>query len=234
MSVPIAPGVPDLDRAVIGIGSTSGILSKVLSADVFGILGNYLGKRWAIIGADNSSGLAFDSVVSFEYRGQERIATHPVEVSATGTGGSFAAYNKVAVPFDIRMRVTCTGQGGSLLTSVANLFGSDLFGSGGMTRDKFLDRLDAMKSDVKLYNIVTPDKVYKNVNLEGFNYSKQDGRGVSLLIVDLMFMEIRTSAKTTYTSTAQPSGATTTNNGTANPTTPTDNQTAQASKSTIQ
>lgn len=211
-NVPIAPGVPDLRRSAIGIGAVSGVLQKLQRYDIFGILESAFSSPWLILDSNGASVIRPDSVVSFEYRGQERIATHPVEVipasGSAGVSGSFASYNKVEMPFDIRMRITCNGQGS-------------------MTREQFFTTLDKMKKSLDLYTIVTPDFIYKNVNLENVDYRRTAQSGVSLVTCDLWFMEIRVSAQSKYSNVSEPAAAATTNNGTTTTEAPTDNQTSQ-------
>jgi len=67
-----------------------------------------------------------------------------------------------------------------------------------MSRDAFLKQLDTMLDSTDLYDVVTPDKVYQNVNLVGYNHSKQDTKGAVMIIAELMFREVRESVKAGY------------------------------------
>lgn len=133
-----------------------------------------------------------DSVLSLEWHGEERISDYPVQ------NGQFASYNKVKVPFDLRMVMTCQGLNyvQSALQSVTQSLDQALgqlglaFGQP-MSRDAFLKQLDTMLDSTDLYDVVTPDKVYQNVNLVGYNHAKQDTKGAVMIIAELMFREVR-------------------------------------------
>jgi hypothetical protein len=133
-----------------------------------------------------------DSVISLEWHGEERISDYPVQ------NGQFVSYNKVAVPFDLRMVMTCQGLNyvQSLLQSVTQSLDQALgqlglaFGQP-MSRDSFLRQLDTMLASTDLYDVVTPDKVYQNVNLVGCNHAKKSDEGGTLIIAELLFKEVR-------------------------------------------
>lgn len=202
-SIPIAPGVPDLRRSAIGIGSIvgSGVLAAIQRYDIFGVFDGLLGPHWALLDKNGKTVIVPDSVISFEYRGENKISSYPVEL------GSFSSYNKVAFPYDIRLLVACGGQGGT-------------------SRATFLQVLDLMLQSTEMYDLVTPDFVYQNVNLTRFDYRRQATNGVSLLLTDLQFEEVRVTATATYDSTAQASGAPEKSLGTVQASTPTASQAA--------
>jgi hypothetical protein len=138
-----------------------------------------------------------DSVISLEWHGEERISDYPVQ------NGQFVSYNKVAVPFDLRMVMTCQGLNyvQSLLQSVTQSLDQALgqlglaFGQP-MSRDSFLRQVDTMLASTDLYDVVTPDKVYQNVNLVGCNHAKKSDEGGTLIIAELLFKEVRETLPT--------------------------------------
>lgn len=180
-NVPIAPGVPNIRRSIIGIGQQTGILSAIEGADVFGLLDGIMGPRWGIYDATGALVIEPDSVVAFDYRGEHMISKYPVE------DGSFSSYNKVARPYDIRLLMSCDGKGR-------------------MTKEQFLQTLELMRESTDLYDLVTPDFAYENVNLIGIDYRRQSSGGVSLLLVDVRFEEVRVTATAVYSS-KEPAGA---------------------------
>lgn len=190
--VPLVAGVPNLRRSAYGIAAQSGIMGKLLSNDVFGLLGAALAPTWGIHDKNGKVALRPDSVVAFEYRGDSRLAGYPMEQ------GAFSTYNKVQVPYDIRIRMTCDG-------------------SGDMSRDQFLTAMEYLKASLELYTIVTPDNAYTGANLVGFDYQRTSRNGVTLLTVDAIFQEVRETATAVYLNTAEASGADTVNTGTAKP-----------------
>jgi len=143
----------------------------------------------------NKSGnpvLTPDSVLSLEWHGEERISDYPVQ------NGQFVSYNKVKVPFDLRMVMTCQGKNvvQNALQSVTQSLNQALSNIGlafgqPMGRDAFLRQLDEMLASTDLYDVVTPDKVYQNVNLVAYNHAKKNDEGGTLIIAELMFREVR-------------------------------------------
>ena len=141
--------------------------------------------------------------MAVDYKQGWHIADYPIE------DGDFASYNKVATPFDAKVTFT---QGGTE---------SD--------RAAFLAAIEAAAASLALYNVVTPEKTYLNANIEHYDYRRTSRNGVGLLMVDVGLVEIRQVATTTFTQTAQPSGADQVNGGTVQAITPTPTQQSAAS-----
>lgn len=156
--------------------------------------------QWQITDSDGAELLTPDSVIDFEYRNENKISHYPVEE------GSFASYNKVATPFDARMTLACNG-------------------NGSMTRDAFLGTLKALLDALTLITIVTPDATYQNCNLVHFDYRRESKQGISLIVAQLWFQEVRTVSAGT-TTTAQPDGADAKANGQVSAVDPTPQQSA--------
>ncbi|UCL84494.1 phage baseplate protein [Pseudomonas sp. HS-18] len=199
--VPFAPGVPNIRRSAVGIGAVSGILGEVLGVDAFGFLDGILGPQWGIFDKNGGQVILPDSVVAFDYRGEQRISKYPVEL------GSFSSYNKVALPYDIRILMTCSGQGA-------------------MSRDQFLQQLELLKETTELYDLATPDFTYQDVNLVRFDYRRTSSNGVTLLTVDAQFEEVRQTEVAIYSATAEPQGQPVTSIGAVQPVSPTPQQEA--------
>jgi hypothetical protein len=175
---------------------------------------NPLSTDWKILDANTSAPVIVpDTVPRFEYRGEARVADYPIEQ------GAFASYNKVQVPFDIRMTMVCSGlnlvqKGAQALTNAIGLPN----GQSLMQRPDFLDTLEYMRLTTDLFVIVTPDKTYSNVSLEHFDYRREATNGAVMLIVEAWFREIRVTGQATYTKdTASPSGADPVGLGTVHP-----------------
>lgn len=204
-SIAKVAGAPVVRRILGVTNKVNSLLAKLLIADALVeiLMGDHGILTWVILDEKGNQTLTPDSVISIEYRNESKVMSHPVDPS------SFASYNKVQTPYDIRMVVTCGGKGV-------------------MTKAGFLSVIDSMLLDNKLYSIITPDKTFLNANLVHADYRRDAGRGVSMLTVELGFMEIRTTAKTTRTTTQQPSGAATTSQGQKSPVAPTVTQAAHA------
>jgi hypothetical protein len=133
---------------------------------------------WSITDTSGKSLLQPDSVIDFEYRGEMKIPTYPIE------GGSFQSYNKVPIPYDIRMTVACNG-------------------NGQQTRDEFLSACKALRESLGIAVINTPDDVYDSVNMIHFDYRREARQGVTLLLVQLWFQEIRVAPATAIAAPSQ-------------------------------
>lgn len=189
-NVPALPGVPALARSNNSqfVGAALNIVGQLLPAGLFG-------PKWAILSANGIPVIAPDSFVSFEYREDRKIPTYPMEK------GGFQSYNKVAMPFDIRMTLTCSG-------------------NGKMKKAEFLAKLDEGMDSIKLVSISTPEKVYENCNLIHYDYRKESIHGATLIIAQLYFQQIRIAQISTPPTTA-PSGASKTPLGQLSPVAPT-------------
>lgn len=176
---------------------------------------------WYVLDAASASiVIRPDTVQKFEYRNESRISDYPVEQ------GSFASYNKVATPYDIRMTMICGGL--NLVKQGVQALGiNDLVGTSRnqpMQRSAFLDRLQTMLDSLHLYDIVTPDKTYDNCNLVHYDYRRESRDGVKLVKADCWFREVRVTSSATYSSSsggisvnsASPSAANAANAGNVN------------------
>lgn len=165
---------------------------------------------WQICTAGTSSqSIVPDTFVGIEFGGDSRISDYPVEQ------GAFASYNKVQMPSEIRVTLACAGEQ--------------------MDRHSFLTQLEAMKQSTDLYDIATPDQLYQSYNLVHYDYSRRSSNGVSMVVVELRFEQIRQTGGATYSAvspsavsangstikSASPSASDPADLGTISPTTPT-------------
>lgn len=188
-NVPPLPGVPAINRNSAGyVGAALNIAAQLLPNNLFG-------TKWAITDASGNLALVPDSFVNFEYKNERKIPNYPVE------GGSFSNYNKVAMPFDCRCVVTCSG-------------------NGSMSKQRFLAAIQNYLDSLILLTISTPDASYPNLNLVHVDYRREARQGVTLLLVQLWFQEIRIAQKSTAPNTAEPSGSATVNTGQVSPVPP--------------
>jgi hypothetical protein len=226
--VPLVSGVPSVLRAVsaaagspvndwpnIAIGASQGLLSGTIS-NVQVLANSQLINGWAgqipglmlsdspvVAGAANSSGqwgvfdksnnlvLIPDSFKELSYRQAWKIANYPMEE------GAFQSYNKVQTPFEVRLSMT----------------------KGGTDSDRavFLQNTETIADTTDLFSIVTPEYTYLNVNVENINYNRTATNGAKLLTVELDLLEIRVTAQSPFSNTAQPSGAAQANYGSVQP-----------------
>ncbi|MFJ3048516.1 phage baseplate protein [Herbaspirillum chlorophenolicum] len=123
---------------------------------------------WGIFDQDGNEVLFPDSVLGIRYRDGSRIVDYPLEQ------GSFESYNKVATPFDVAMSVSI---GGSV-----------------ERREGFLRDLAFLKQSLDLFNVITPEFTFQNVNIEAYDYERRARNGVSLIVVEIYMREVRTGA----------------------------------------
>ena len=128
-----------------------------------------------------------ESCVSFEMRQDYVIANYPLE------SGAFESYDKVWTPFIIRMRLTSP--------------------PGADARATFLAALETIAETTVLYDAVTPDLIYTDVNVAHKGYSRSADSGVSLIIAELWLQQILEDVSPQYTNVASPSAAAPTSSG---------------------
>lgn len=172
-SVPDLPGVPHLPRSPNFPVVVQSILG-LIEGQIWQILNS--GPIWGIVNANGQRVLDPDSIMAFAYRNESKIASFPVQ------DGAFASYNKVASPFETVVRVT---KGGNV-----------------NDRQVFLDTLDMLSRTTDLYSVITPEVVYLNVNIAGYDYQRTAANGAYMIIADIRLVEIRRVAPQ-YTTVSQ-------------------------------
>lgn len=107
-----------------------------------------------------------DSIGEFGYRNEFNVSDYPVQK------GAFATYNKVADPFEISLRLRKGGNKGE--------------------RAKFIEELDAIVGTTDFYQILTPEKTYRNCNVTRYEITRRGSGGAYFMSeVDIYFREIR-------------------------------------------
>lgn len=175
-NVPNVPGVPPLPTAPGTVGVAAPTL---LTADASVPQAPSV-AQWGIF-LNGAPVVTADSVLSFTYKSDYLLLDYPVEQ------GSFQTYNKVKIPFDVRVRYAS--------------------GSDDANRQALLDSLDAAAKTLSLYDVVTPEKVYTGVNITHVDYHRTSVNGVGLIAADVWLSQIITTATATFSQTKQASGA---------------------------
>lgn len=168
--VPQALGVPNLlrsgaqllDTRTLGVFNASGLLNSFIGAPLV---------EWGVFDPTGAPIADYDSVFAVGYISDSRISDYPVEQ------GSFASYNKVDNPFEVRVTLKCGGSEDR--------------------RAAFLANCEAARKSLKGYTVTTPETTYENVNFTGIRWERNDSSGSTLLTVELLGREIRSSSTVT-------------------------------------
>lgn len=126
------------------------------------IFGNY----WGIFGQNGIPLLLSDNVTSVKHQNTSKVSNAPIE------RGSFASYNKVGDPFTVTVQMSK--------------------GSGGVfARGAFLGLLDTLANSTDLFLVITPEAVYPNMAITGYDYAREASDGARLLKVNIHLAEVR-------------------------------------------
>ena len=211
--VPKASGVPAVFRSPF-IQTITTI--RLLQADVGTIANMFAGPQWGIFTTGNQPFAIPNSFVSVDFRKEFRISDYPVE------SGGFQSFNKVATPFDVRVRFAISGPNSSTFGDIGNL----LTGGLGTTRTDFLAQVDLACKSLDLFTVVTPDAIYPSVNIVHYDYRRERQNGVGIILVDVWCQEVRVTATTEFSDTKSPEGAENQSGGTVQGQPPTPSQAA--------
>ncbi|EKN4009735.1 TPA: hypothetical protein PXI74_003855 [Yersinia enterocolitica] len=160
--------VSDIFNA-IGGGSPLSIIDSVIHP-------SYSIRNHGLGGTD---ALEFSGMASIQPSAGASVVTAPIE------NGKYQSINKVARPGRVVCDVVISGLTG-LTGSIPNIF--DLTFT---SQSKSLTTIKSMIESANLYDIDTPKDTYESYDLVDYSYSVNSHRGVSLLVVSLIFEEIR-------------------------------------------
>ena len=174
------PGLPALAAGIIFNAV------EIVASDVMSLLGLFSGPQWGLF-QDGLPVVAADNVLSFDFRQDFRISDYPVEE------GAFETYNKVQVPYDVRLQFSSGG-------SVAQ-------------RQELIDSVDAIIGSTDTFDAVTPEKTYLSINPVHQSIRRTSRSGLGLVVIDVYCREIRVTATPEFSNStdqqSQTSGSTT-------------------------
>ena len=190
----------------------TGISSYALNfTDGLSIL-NAIPDTYGVYQKNGVLALSPDTITANNITASAKISSHPLQ------GGTFANFNKVQEPNKVVVKMAKSGQGKNAKSM----------------RDAFIKQLEGLKQGVELLSIVTPNKVFQNMSLTGYNYRFESGGTVGMIVVEATFEEVReVAAKYTTQAVTNSDGTPAINNpqsvnaespqsgGMANPTPPT-------------
>lgn len=183
----MANGIPGLLNAIANISNQV----SLAVADGLLIYQKFQQPSWGIYNAGGGLAIIPDSIVRVDYEREWAIASYPQEQ------GAFQNYNKVQIPFENRVQIT---KGGSIAE-----------------KKSFIDALESIAASLDLFDIITPEQTFFNVNVYKIEASRSADSGASLLIYDVLFQEIRISATANFADTKNPNSANPTALGTVQP-----------------
>jgi hypothetical protein len=172
-SVPSVPGVPALLRSGAKIIDDATFGAPDPSDEGDKSLGD--AEQWGIFSFDGKPVAVADAVVSVQYTNQSTVLDHPVEK------GAFASYNKVASPYTAKVRMAK--------------------GSSKDDRITFLKTIDDASNSTNLYSVATPEKTFENVNITGYDYTRETKSGAQCLDVTITLREIQQTAMAAFSKT---------------------------------
>lgn len=181
---PAVPVAPGVP-ALPGAGTFNAGIT-LLVHDLLSLFGEVLGPQWGIF----SFGLPVivaDSVVTLDYKQDWTIADYPLEA------GKFESYDKVNVPFNVNIR----------------------FAAGGseVERQLLLDSVAAVAKTLDLFDVVTPEAIYTNVNINHYDYRRTAASGLGMIVVDVWCQQVQVTARAAFTNTQNPGAAATVSGG---------------------
>ena len=151
--------------------------------------------EWGIYSQGGGLAITPDTFLGVECKNSFRVSNFPQEE------GAFASYNKIATPYDIKATIAVSGFDSSKGDVLASTY--------------------EMLSGTDLYMVVTPDEVYDNATLVNYQYHRSSKHGVTLLVAELWFTEVRLVDGVSVREPSQTSSQSSSNGGTvqAQPTT---------------
>ncbi len=173
MGIPNVPGVP----ALASYGAQSAVL---LFADAVSLFNSLTGSGWGIF-LDGQQAFPYNSVVDWDYKQDWPVSDYPVE------NGAFQSYDKVQLPFDVRVRVASGGSPAAI--------------------QALIDGVEAACNSLNLYDVVSPEKTYPSCNPTHSDYKRTNTNGVGMILMDIWFIQIRVTSTATFTDTAAPGAA---------------------------
>ena len=133
-----------------------------------------IAQEWLLADENGNSLVTFQSFISCEVSDEGEALKMPTE------NGGFAAYNKVADSLRIRAQLALQGTDADI--------------------QQQLTILKALKEGTQTFSLVTPTIEYRNMTLEGMNYSRKREDGLKVCYVELMMIEVR-EVEAQYTDT---------------------------------
>ena len=124
-----------------------------------------LPEQWTLLDDAGEKAFDFDSFSNLNLKSESKVIQAPVE------NGGFVMYNKTNTPLEIKCTLIKKGSPEDLQV--------------------YVDALLEYADNTDLLSIVTPDREYRNMNLNSVSFSRSAEGGVNLIMAECAFTEIR-------------------------------------------
>jgi hypothetical protein len=147
------------------------------------------GGEWTLLDERGGSAVAFTSFLDIDLKNAGQALSYPIEE------GSFANYNKVESPLDMRVSLATQGTDADF--------------------EYILTKLDEYKREAVKLSVATPARLYESLTLETYSYKRGREAGAGILTVELTLVEVR-EVETQVTTTVVTKPKNPTSSGKAN------------------
>jgi alpha-L-fucosidase len=124
-----------------------------------------VGGEWTLLDEGGGTAVTFTSFVDIDLRNEGQALSYPIEE------GSFANYNKVDTPLDIRVTLATQGSNADF--------------------EYILAKLDEYKREAVKLSVSTPSALYESMTLETYSYKRSREANAGMLTVELSLIEVR-------------------------------------------
>lgn len=170
--------------------NTNAIFNVIGGGSPLSIINSFLHPSYSIRkSGDSATALEFSGMASIQPSGSAAIITAPVEQ------GKYQAINKVLRPGRVIAEIVIDGLTG-FSGAIPNIFDLTL-----VSQSNTLNTIKDMLTSVELYDIDTPKDTYTGYDLVDYAYSVTSQRGVTMLVVHLVFQQVIDQMEVTLSST---------------------------------
>ena len=184
--LPAYPTAPQISGVPVLAQSPVATVATAFVSEIDSYIQSLL-SQWQVLDSSSGNALSMAGILGVEKSVDYNVSNAPQE------NGAFTSYNKVVMPWTIRVQAICDGSLGTVAS--------------------FIAALDAIVADLNLYSIVTPDVTYPSMNATHYDMRRTSSSGVTMVVAEVWFEQIRVTGTQAYTQTQTPAGQPTTNVG---------------------
>lgn len=121
-------------------------------------------SSWAILNQDSEKACDYDSIQSVDATEDSTVPAEPVEV------GQLAAYNKIPKASELTISIAVDGDY--------------------QRQEQTLEQLENLRIGIDCVDVFSPGRIWRNMALQNYSFSRAAGAGGHLLVCDLSLVEI--------------------------------------------